>query len=170
MSRAGAGAVTLVLLLAACGFRPMYGGDAGRDVSATLEGISVAPIPDHLGQIVRHNLEDRLSPMGHAGTPQYRLAVSIHLEDEGVGILEDESITRINLRLSADYRLIDLKRREPVLEGAAQAFSGYDVVRSDYATLIARKDLEASLASQVAAQIHTRLAAHFRRQAERTSR
>jgi len=153
--------IVLLLALGACGFRPMYGGSEGQVLSRDLAGISVAPIPERLGQLVRDSLRDQL-PGSDKQAARYRLSVSLDLEEEGVGFRQDEAITRTNVMLTAQYRLVALADQKVAIDGQARAFGAYDVVKSDFSTLVARRDIERNLAEQVAAQIHTRLAAHFR--------
>ena len=65
----------LLLALSACGFKPLYGTDKSglSDPQAELATIKVGPIPDRLGQIVRNQLVEYLSPRGHAAQKLYDL-------------------------------------------------------------------------------------------------
>lgn len=151
----------IFLILGACGFHPMYGGSDGRALRQNLDNITVAPIPDRLGQLVRNSLLDQMTGNGGADA-QYRLSVFLNLEEEGVGFRQDEAITRTNVMLTADYRVVRLADKQVALAGKARVFGAYDVVESDFSTLVARRDIKRNLAERVATQIHTRLAAHFR--------
>jgi LPS-assembly lipoprotein len=166
MSRAAA-ALLLLLALGACGFRPLYG-DADRGGAGTapqLQQILVNPIPDRLGQVLRNDLVDRLSPSGAPDRPRYRLSVAIATTKEGLAITKDESITRFNLRISATYVLYDAQSNTEVTRGISRTIAAYNVVQSQFATLVAEKDAESRAARELSEDIRTRLAVFFTREA-----
>jgi len=150
-------------LLGACGFQPLYGTDGGtRNLPADLARIQIAPISDRLGQQVRNTLLDQLNPAGEPGAPDYRLEVKLDLNRQGVGYRKDESITRVNLRLVANYVLRN-SADKVVLSGAGHSIASFDVVQKDFSTLTAERDGEERMASDVANQIVMQLAAHFQK-------
>ncbi len=148
----------LSFLAGACGFEPMYA--PSRDSVAVQEefaAIAIAPIPDRIGQVVHNGLLDRLNPLGHPDAPRFRLDVTLETTREGFGFRPDESITRENLRLKADYRLIRVSDGEVVLDGSARSNLAYDIVQSDFANFAAQKDAELRTAEQVVNTIVARL-------------
>lgn len=148
----------LALLLAGCGFTPMYAtSGAGGGLGEEFATIEVAPIADRVGQVVRNGLMDRLTPDGPPGAPEYRLEVTLSETLEGFGFRPDEAITRENLRLDAAYRLISAATGEPVLEGSARSNLAYDIVQSDFANFSARQDAQLRTAEQVINIIVVRL-------------
>lgn len=151
----------LLLALAGCGFEPMYGGGSGTVLQADLSGIDVAPIPDRTGQTLQQNLSDQLG--GGNGT-DYRLEVTLAQTDTGSGFRADEATTRINIMLTASYKLRRLSDDAILLDGQAKAFSAYDVVESEFATLTTRQDTLRGLAEELSRRISTRLASYFRNQ------
>ena len=60
-----------VLLLSACGFRPLYATGGVADVSEELSQIEVAVIPDRPGQILRNYLIQGLNGGGRPAQPAY---------------------------------------------------------------------------------------------------
>ena len=148
----------LLLLLAGCGFSPLYGGAGGTALQANLAGISVSPIPERSGQILRQSLLDR---MGQSD-PQYRLDIKLEQTDAGSGFRADEATTRINITLLARYELHRISDGKLILSDETSAFSAYDVVESEYATLTARQDTLHDLAELLSQRITARLVAHFR--------
>lgn len=151
-------AMLAALLLAGCGFTPMYA--TPRDGGGLVEKFSVvevAPIADRVGQVVRNGLMDRLTPDGPPGAPLYRLEVTLGETREGFGFRPDEAITRENLRLDATYRLVRTIDQENVLEGSARSNLAYDIVQSDFANFSARQDAERRTAEQVINIIVVRL-------------
>lgn len=168
----------LVLGLGGCGFHSMYGETENTpSVVESLSGVQVGSVTatagkeyagatasgneERMSQLVRNNLLDHLDATG-PGTPLYRLDVRLVLDSEGIGYRTDEAITRVNMRLTADYTLVDIATGKTVFANKALAMNAYDVVRSDFATLSARQDGERRLVPEVANQIITRLGLYFR--------
>jgi LPS-assembly lipoprotein len=158
-------ALLLLLGLAGCGFRPLYGDQERGGTTPQLAQILVNPIPDRLGQILRNDLVDRLSPTGAPDRPRYRLSVAIATTKEGLAITKDESITRFNLRISATYVLYDAQNNVEMTRGISRTIAAYNVVQSQFATLIAEKDAESRAARELSEDIRTRLAVFFTREA-----
>lgn len=168
----------VVLGLTGCGFHSMYG-ETGNNPSVVeaLSGVEIGSVTalagkeyagatasgneERMSQLVRNNLLDRLDATG-PGTPVYRLDVKLVLDSEGIGYRTDEAITRVNMRLNAEYALVDIATGKTVFANKALAMNAYDVVRSDFATLSARQDVERRLVPEVSDQIITRLGLYFR--------
>jgi LPS-assembly lipoprotein len=154
--------IGLALFITACGWQPLYGENpVSAPAAEQLSRIEVAPIADRIGQVVKNHLEDKLTPLGPSAAPLYVLEVRLSEEIEGFGFRRDESITRENLRLDADYRLLRSDNNQPVLVGKARSNMAYDVVRSDFANLSAREDAQKRTAEQLVQIIANRLSLHF---------
>ncbi len=160
-----AAAAGLLALLAGCGFEPLYGpsGRSEPSVVAALAGVHVAPIPDRIGQQLRNDLLDRLTPGGTPAKPDYTLEVALREVRDGLAIRKDETVTRFNLTLRARFRLIDRRSWQPIFKGATQSIAAYNVVESTFATLIAEQDAEARTAREVGEEIRNQLSIFFRR-------
>ncbi len=154
----------VVVLLGACGFRPLYGTDATRDAPGELATIKINPIADRLGQQLRNHLLDLLNPRGRPANPRYVLKVRLNQTTQRLAIEKDAFATRANLRLLAEFSLEDPDSRELVLSGKSLVVSSYNVLDSEFATLMAEKDAKARAAREIAHDIRTRLAAFFVRQ------
>ncbi len=156
--------IFVVLLLGACGFRSLYGTDATADAPGELATIKVNPIADRLGQQLRNNLLDLLNPRGRPANPRYFLTVRLDQSTQRLAIEKDAFATRANLRLLANFSLHDQDSREIVLSGKSLMVSSYNILDSEFATLMAEKDAKARAARELAHDIRTRLAAFFVRQ------
>ena len=156
--------IFVVLLLGACGFRSLYGTDATGDAPGELATIKVNPIADRLGQQLRNNLLDLLNPRGRPANPRYFLTVGLDQSTQRLAIEKDAFATRANLRLLANFSLHDPDSQEIVLSGKSLMVSSYNVLDSEFATLMAEKDAKARAAREIAHDIRTRLAAFFVRQ------
>lgn len=163
--RAGA-AGALLVLLAGCGFEPLYGpsGRQGPAVTAALAGIYVASIRDRIGQRLRNDLLDRLTPQGIPSAPVYNLEVTLREDREGLAIRKDETVTRFNLTLRARFVLIDRRTGGPIFRGATQSIAAYNVVESSFATLIAEQDAEARAAREISEEVRNQISIFFKRQ------
>jgi LPS-assembly lipoprotein len=154
-------AFALLLLLGACGLKPMYAGGSSGAVATGLGTIQVAPIPERAGWLMRNALVDRLG--GEVGDPAYRLEVELDDDLTAFGIRGDSSATRERRSLRARYRLVDLKSGQVVLDATAGSDAGIDVVSSEYATIAAEQTAQERLAQVVADQMVARLALFVRR-------
>ena len=158
-------AVVIFAALSACGWRPLYGTDpAGRSTVAEMQTIAIQRIPDRVGQILHNHLRDRLTPRGVPRAPRYSLSVKVAISKIGLAIEPDAEITRSNFRLQASFQLIDLRTRRAVLTGSTFSVGSFNLVRSDFANVVAEQDVERRTAREVSDQIATRVAIFFSRQ------
>jgi len=156
MIRRFALALSLLPLLASCALRPIYAGGASGPVASSLSAISVAPIPDRAGWLLRNALIDRLG--GERQGVAYRLEVDLDDDISGFGIRGDRSVTRERRTLRARYRLVQASSGLVLLDGTAGSDAGIDVVSSPYATVAAEQTALERLSKVVADQIVARLA------------
>ena len=158
----GLAALALLLALAGCGLRPLYGGGGSGHVAQALRSVSIAPIPGRAGWLVRTSLEDRLGTVEQSGA-RYRLEVELDDRIEGFGIRADNAVTRERRTLRARYRLVDAGLGTVLLDATAGSDAGIDVVSSEYATVAAEQTALERLATEVADQIVSRLALYAAR-------
>ena len=150
--------------LAACGFRPLYGPQAGYDQSLEeLASVSIAPIPDRVGQILRNELRDRLTPRGVPRSPRYRLAVVMSQTKEGLAFEKDETVTRFNLTVRASYQLVEVETGTLLTSGATRSVAAFNVVLSEFANIAAEADAQTRAAKAVGEDIWIRLGVFFSR-------
>jgi LPS-assembly lipoprotein len=154
----------LSLVLPGCGFKPMYGENTTTTSTSVMDrmaSIDIRPIPDRLGQIVRNQLVDAITPTGTSGAPAYELALKIGEEREDVGLRQNASATRANYRMSAKFELREIASDKVVLSGTTWAETAFDIVQQDYPTVIAQQDAQKKLAIELAEEIKTRIAVFF---------
>ena len=160
-----AGAVAcLAMSLSGCGFEPLYAdrsGDSG--VVGHMATVRVAPISDRPGQILRNELVDRLNPGGEPADPRYLLEVTITVARQKLGIRRDETATRANMRFSAAFRLRESGSGAIVYSSRAGAVSSYNIVASEYGTIVSERAARRRGLVLVAERISTRLSAFFNR-------
>ena len=140
--------------LAGCGFTPAYAPNA--PANALLGRVAVEAPDDRLSfQLVRR-LEERL---GRGETADYGLSVVIETETEGLGITEDQEITRFNLLGEAGFALRDLATGEVLTDGVVTAFAAYSATGTTVSARIAERDAGDRLMQILADEIITRLIA-----------
>ena len=152
-----AAALAMLLALAACGLQPVYSGGGSGPVARALTDISIAPIPDRAGVLVRAALRDRLGETG--ATPRLRLEVELDDQITGFGVRGDNSITRERRTLRARYRVVTIASGAVLIDATAGSDAGIDRVSSDYAVVAAETTALDHLAVEIADQIAARIAA-----------
>lgn len=138
----------------ACGFQPVYGDKTITDtrpanngaprltsVTQALNSISVGNIPDQSGQALRNILLDRLYTKSSYANTRYTLEFSgIGERRKSLGIDKDASITRSQLELSTNMVLRDITDDTVILRRSLRSVSSYNVLGSQYTTLVTRQD------------------------------
>ncbi len=167
--RAAAGRARIFLLLGlvglgACGLEPVYGNRNGMTMRHELAGIQIAAIEDRIGREVRNNLIDRLTPFGAPDQPRYRLDVTLEQMTIPLAIQLDDRITRFNLTLMASFSLLDLDSGTAVYIDSVRAVGSYNVVESEYATVVSQQDAGDRAAREVSNEITALLVVYFSRQ------
>lgn len=158
----------MLLALAACGFQPLYGqrSVSGASVSQEFSTIRIAPIAERTGQMLYNELRDRLNPRGKPANPRYILRIDLVETSETLAYRGDETATRANLHLRALY---DLRRTvsdstnpegadEVITQGEARITTSYDILQSQYATLVSIQDARARSVRALSDDIQARLA------------
>jgi len=162
----------IALLLAGCGFQPLYGnnGNAGPGVGATLSAVYVEQIPDRVGYELRNDLLDRLDANGDAGEARYRLKLYLTETEVPVVFQPNTAITRYNYTVTAHYDLVPKEGTDAVKSGDVTAFAAYNVAAAPflYATVTAQRDAKNRAANEIADRIRTELAVYLRQVAQQT--
>ena len=169
-ARPGA-ALALALWLGACGFEPLYARSeaTGLGTQDLLAQVRIAPIPDRVGQELHNLLRDRLNPRGQPVNPAYRLQIAVSEQTEELGIRKDETATRANLKVFANFVLSDARSGEALLSGRSRSFNSYNILESQFATLFSEADARSRALREISDEIRNRLAVYFTRTAKRPS-
>jgi LPS-assembly lipoprotein len=150
-----------------CGFHPMYGGEAGANVSDVMKAVDVAAIPSRTGQRLRNELIFGATGGGAASAPVYRLDVALRESTRNALVTQQGAATSNVIELDAEYRLVRLKDNEIVFKGWSNSQASYNLVGSTglagstYGDVRAAVDAENRAARSLADTIKTRLAAYF---------
>ena len=136
---------SLSLLLAGCGFTPLYGeGGAG----ASLSRISVATQDDRLGYRLREQLEDTLGWDRNAPA-LYRLETVVEQSRRPLGRRIDDTATRYELTVRGAWTLTPVAGGAP-LTGTEAVTTTYAAADQPYAAIAAQQDGEDRAASELA--------------------
>jgi LPS-assembly lipoprotein len=153
----------LALLLAGCGFHPLYGEqDGGKAVLPELASISVDSIPDRSGQELTNELRDVFNPRGLTVPARYRLQIGLTKHTQNLMTRPNTSASRTDLSMTASWALTRLSDKKIVLQGSAKATTGHDVLTNEYANVVGDNTDMAAAVSEVSDQIQEDLALYFR--------
>ena len=153
-------AAAALVPLAACGFRPLYGRrDDDQSVAAELAAIRIEPLRDRVGQQMHNFLRDRLNPNGQPVAPSYNLRLSLTERLSELGVRRDETATRANLQLTADFFLSQAGQTGALLAGRSTSTTSYDILENPFATTISERNARERALREVAGPEHHRRAA-----------
>lgn len=147
-----------------CGFQPVYARKSGADsspVAARLASVRVLAIEDRVGQILRNNLVERLSPRGEPGGADYELEIKMSEYLGGLAVSQDGNAQVGRTMIIVTYKLVDTKTAQTTLVGQGRAYGGYRFLGPRYASVVSEREGESSAAQEVAEQIVADLVAFF---------
>lgn len=153
----------ILLVLAACGFHPVYGShnsESGSPVAVALNSVAIDNIADRPGQILRNDLIDRMYVKGRPSLPTLTLSVKIRNTEEDLGILTNATATRSLMNTYGDYQLKD-RKGTVLVWGTAHSTTSFDKLNDIYGTLTAREDAYQRTLNEVSEQIVNRLSLYF---------
>ncbi|WP_340116355.1 LPS assembly lipoprotein LptE [Pelagibius sp. 7325] len=153
------------IALAGCGFQPLYGpGINNTEVSTSLASVRVEPLTDRAGQQMHNFLRDRLNPRGQPADASYSLRIQLTERLQELGVRRDETATRANLRMEADFILLSVDGQTQLMSGESASTTSYDILTNPFATTVSEETARERALREVADDIHTRLALYFAKQ------
>ena len=165
-------AVLVLCAVAACGFEPLYvqktskedkwyfDGDFDNYVTDQMAQIKIVVTGGRLGQQIKNNLLDLLTPQGVPTKPKYYLYVNPVQENEyDQALRSDITATRKRIDYRVDYYMTQDSER--VMKGNTVSFVSYDILDNPYSTVISRKKVQQDAAKIMANDIALRLGAFF---------
>jgi len=156
-----AGAVS-ILMLTACGFEALYGESAeGPYVTEKASAIRIPPASDRLGYYLRTAVLEHLVPNGVQKEHQYNLVLDLRTEHQPLAFKQDETVTRFNIVVDAQFVLRNHTNEKTLLQGRARAIAAYSIVLSEFANISASQDAERRAANDLGHAIARRIAAYF---------
>ena len=150
------------LLLASCGFRPLYGSSgvaASPEVLSALAQIRIRPIADRSGQRLRQILNEKIYSNGPAKGAVFDLDIVLSKQIVELGVRPDSTTSRANLIMTASFILYESGAR--ALVDIAQGIVSYNILDDQFATVTSQSDAEDRALGFLGEEIKTRLAVYF---------
>jgi LPS-assembly lipoprotein len=152
----------LALPLAGCGFHPMYSEREMAIDAPELAAITVAPIPNRVGQQLELSLREALNPDGLAVKPLYRLSVALTMNRVDLGIQINATSTSGRIDAYATLTLVQIDTGKPIYTSRTQSTAAFNILTDAYAAQVAEDDARTRTVRDIAAEIRTRLALFLR--------
>jgi LPS-assembly lipoprotein len=153
-----------VLVLAGCGFHPLYAPSGPRDWDPDLAAIEVRPIADRPGQILTLALRENLNPGDISVAPRWRLETSLSVGRSDLGIQRNATATTSEIGVNATFTVADAKTGAIVYRSTSSAVGDFDLVTDAYATHVAADSARDRALREVADDMALRLAIFVRDQ------
>ncbi len=162
----------LIALIAGCGFEPLYvekktsgewyyDNEFDTGIIEEMASVKVELIQDRIGQLIRNDLLDKLSPKGQPAHPKYYLKITgIKKREIDQALRNDITATRKKVIYTVTYVLKNNEHKN-LISGNSVAYLGYDILRDPYSTTFAQKKIEKNAAKIIANDISLRLGAYF---------
>ncbi|MEQ9557564.1 MAG: LPS assembly lipoprotein LptE [Rhodospirillales bacterium] len=157
--------------LGGCGFRPLYGRSGGADLSDILSQVEIGPVRNYttnsndiarVGQQLHNALLEGLSPRGPSGEQIYRLDVILNESISSLAVQKSADATRADLSLSSSFILQDLRTGARLYSGNSQAVSSFNILNSEFATLMAEKGARDRAVQQLGDDIRLKVAIYLK--------
>ncbi len=142
-----------LLLTAACGFQPMYAPGGGGAIGP----VSIAEIEGKAGHVLRTELT-RMLAVENDGTAPAHLEVTLSESTTQLGIRLDESATRAELRLTANYVLTPAPGEGEAIRGSIVSVVNYDIPLAAFGEITAQDDARERAAESMAQRFRAELA------------
>jgi LPS-assembly lipoprotein len=160
--RLRAALAVLALLVASCGFEPVYGEQHGAEVRSDMQTVRVGLIANRSGQQLRRYMMDRIHPGDELPTAIYSLEVSVIENRQNYGIQRDKTATYARLALTGYYTLREIKTQKTVLTGAVNAYSSYNIASDPFNTVVAENDARERAVRSLGDDLINRIAFYLR--------
>ena len=150
-------------LLGACGWHPLYGSADYGGARDELASVHITPIQNRTGQNLYNELRDRMNPEGQPADPKYDLVIGVQEESQQLLVQQDQTATRVNLNIYANYALYQRgnESTHPVLTGQSRAATTYDLLTNQFASVTSEADARRRGAVALANDISDRVAAYL---------
>lgn len=158
---------TLCLIVAACGFRPMYGKHSALGEDSPLAGNLIIEATGgtdkHESQIFKNTLEDKLNPESIKNTrPEYKLQVTLIKTRVPAVIKSDGTIERYNVSFSSSFVLTHVADSKQLLAGNLTRIGSYNVaINGNFATYEAEQNIIERTLEELAEDYVLRLTDYF---------
>ena len=148
--------------LTGCGFEPIYGAGPSSVFETDMREIEISPIKNRLGQQLRNELEQRITPKGRARISKYVLSVTLSESKQGLAVKKSDIATRANLTFRASYKITRKIGGEVLTSGSSRMVTSYNILTKTFGTLMAEKDARKRAVREISVDITSKVAAFFK--------
>ena len=164
--------MAMVAFISGCGFEPLYvekksssewyyNSEFDTSITDEMAKVKVELIQDRIGQLIRNDLLDKLTPKGQPKESKYYLKITkIEKDEVDQALRNDITATRKKVIYKVHYMLQNTEHKR-LIRGTSVAYVGYDILRDPYSTTFAQKKNEKNAAKIIADDISLRLGAYF---------
>jgi len=156
------------VVLPGCGFKPLYGVDSASHAPGAAAQFATVEIPvygDRIGQQIRNILIDEMHPSGAAADYKYRLDVVTREADVSLGLQQNSTSTRGEIKLTSEYRLVDRASGKILIHETLRSSSGYNILVNQFGTELSSEGARTDALQEIADEITQHLALYFKQQA-----
>lgn len=160
--RRATGPLLAALLLAGCGFQPLYAdrdGDPG--MAKALASVRVQQAAERQGQELTTQLRDAFNPHALTVPAAYMLQVSLAQTVGDAAIRENGTASRNVTNLSANWTLKRLSDGKVVAQGHVHSITSHDVLANEYANVVSGLQDRDHAVLDVGTQIQYKVAAYL---------
>lgn len=163
----------LAFCISACGFEPLYvekttnndlwyyDNEFDTDIVQEMAQIKIEGATDRIGQLVKNELIDNLTPHGIPSHAKYFLKLEpIKSYRKEQALRDDITATREKVKYSLHYSLWS-KEKGSLVSGKSWIFLSYDLLDNPYSTTMGKKKVEKDGAKILANDISLRIGAYF---------
>ncbi|MBL8544502.1 MAG: hypothetical protein JNJ63_11910 [Hyphomonadaceae bacterium] len=143
-----------LLLLAACGFSPMYAQPGG---GPAIGPVQVGEIEGKAGHVLRTELT-RILAVENDGSAPMQLEITLAEVVTPLGLRRDESATRAELRLIANYLMTPPAPGARPMRGSVVTVVNYDIPTAAFGEISAQDDARERAAETMAERFRAELA------------
>lgn len=154
-----------LLFLTACSMTPLYATLDDRSVTDKTAEINIAPIDNYMGYLLQTDLRNQLNPEQIKAPQNYDLIVMLPeplISDQN--IQEDFFSSRERMIQKANYKLVDRKTKEVLIDTSTSATGSYNITLEPYATYMSKERVRENLIKILAQTISTHVISYIRKE------
>lgn len=133
--------IGILLLLAGCGFQPVYGTRTEGGLSGSLAQVEILPVPGRIGQLFMAALEDKLNPQSEDATQRYELKPQLSVQMMPISISPDGTVARFRVLYETSFSLYDREAGKEIASDSIDRSGSFEAPNdADYSTYTAEQD------------------------------
>jgi LPS-assembly lipoprotein len=157
--------LSTTLVLAGCGWTPLYANRESGPADAELRAIKVSPIPERIGQRLAMALRESFDPDGAPSPQRYRLDSLLTTARSDLGIQETGLGSRGKIDATVTFWLRDIKTGAQLIVNTVHTAESFDIVANNYASVVAEEDARIRAVEELRRDIVDRLTLFFQQRA-----